>query len=556
MTPPRSILVFHTSFIGDLVLALPLLQTLRRTWPGTRIDIVAIPAAAALLNGHPALTEVISYDKRGTERGIQAASRLARRLRATGYEAALVPHRSLRSAAIVLAAGIPRRIGFTTSAGRMLFTSTVPYRPDHHESARDCDLLAPLGISPVPGELPLLFPSNDDRAAVDRLFAGWPGVQGRILVALAPGSVWETKRWPGYSMLAQMLIDRGFALALIGGTADADLCDSLARALPADRIVNCAGRLTPLQSAEVIRRSAVIVSNDSAPTHLGVAVRTPVVALYGATVPAFGFAPQGAFDTVVQTEGLSCRPCAIHGGKVCPIGTFVCMNAIAPSRVLSAVDDVITRAVPTVTLAGSADAAVRAAADVVRQGGVIVYPTETIYGVGADASNKDAVGKVFKAKRRHDGKPVLVLLPSADSLEPLAASVPPAARALMAALWPGPLTLIFRSSGCLPAEVTQGSGTIGVRVPSSEFCRRLLVACGRPLVSTSANISGEPAPRTVTAIQRAFGKDVDLYVEAGVLADSPPSTVVDVTGERLRIVRVGAITKEQIAHVVPDIVEG
>jgi heptosyltransferase-2 len=122
---------------------------------------------------------------------------------------------------------------------------------------------------------------------------------------------------------------------LIGGKEDADLCDKIASGAKEKNVFNTAGKLSLLQSAELIRRSRALVSNDSAPMHIAVAVGTPVVAIFGATVPAFGFAPRGISDVVIETNGLKCRPCSIHGGNECPIKTFECMLAIKPEMLLN-----------------------------------------------------------------------------------------------------------------------------------------------------------------------------------------------------------------------------
>jgi heptosyltransferase-2 len=162
------------------------------------------------------------------------------------------------------------------------------------------------------------------------------------LVAIAPGSVWNTKRWPKehFITLAKMLMDDGISIILIGGRDDLALCSEIRNALGGNA-VNAAGMLTLLQSSELIQRCVVLVSNDSAPVHLAAGVRTPVVAIFGATAPHFGFAPRGANDLVVEIDGLSCRPCAIHGGKRCPIKTFVCMNDLKPELVFTKVKMVI-----------------------------------------------------------------------------------------------------------------------------------------------------------------------------------------------------------------------
>jgi heptosyltransferase-2 len=347
MARPETILVFHTAFIGDIVLMVPMIHVLRRSFPQARISVVAIPASASVLRNNPAIDEIIEYDKKGRDRGVAAALRLARILKARRFDTAIVPHRSLRSAAIVRLAGIPVRVGFSTSSGKWLLTETVEYRKDLHEITRDLHLLKPLSVTAPDRELPELFPSEDDRLIVERLIAscerGGGGFDRRRMVAVAPGSVWKTKRWPRekYEDLCRLLLQEGASIVLIGGDDDMPLCREIASDLRDGRVLDASGSLSLLQSAEMIRRCSVLVSNDSAPLHLAVSVRTPVIAIFGATVPAFGFAPIGAHDTVVEIQGLKCRPCAIHGGNKCPVRTFDCMMRISPETVLDKVHEVM-----------------------------------------------------------------------------------------------------------------------------------------------------------------------------------------------------------------------
>ncbi len=343
MNAPRRVLIFQTAFLGDVVLTLPLAQALERALPGCSVSFVVIPAAASVLEGHPAVHDVIVYDKKKSQRGLSAALRLSGTLRGREFDVALVPHRSLRSALIVAAARIPRRIGFDTSAGRVLLTDRVPYRRDAHEIDRNLSLLAPLGLKDPEGTIvPVLHPLGRDREAVDALLrahtARVGGFDAAHIAALAPGSVWNTKRWPEgkFLALARSLRNSGIHLVLVGGLEDRALCGRIADGLGGEPL-NAAGELSPLQSAELIRRCRVLVSNDSAPAHLAMGVGTPVVAIFGATVPAFGFAPRGPLDRVIETAGLSCRPCSIHGGERCPIETFDCMERISPDTVLDAV---------------------------------------------------------------------------------------------------------------------------------------------------------------------------------------------------------------------------
>jgi heptosyltransferase-2 len=321
-----------------------MVQALKRTFPEGFISFVAIPVSAAVLLNHPSLDEVIEYDKKGTERGLRGMLRCAARLREGRFDTAIIPHRSIRSAFLPFLAGIPQRIGFSTSAGSFMLTEKVRDDRNRHEILRNLDLLRPLGIEGAL-ELPSLYPSADDRATVDRILAeGLPALHsGSRLISVAPGSVWETKRWPEakFAALTRRLTEDGFCVAVIGGPLDESLAERVASAGARGRTLSTAGRLSMLQSAEVIRRSEVLVTNDSAPMHAGVAMQTPVVALFGATIPGFGFGPVGSKDRIHQTDGLRCRPCSIHGGKRCPIGTFDCMQRIDPMDVAGTVEDIL-----------------------------------------------------------------------------------------------------------------------------------------------------------------------------------------------------------------------
>ncbi len=195
------------------------------------------------------------------------------------------------------------------------------------------------------------------------------------------------------------------------------------------------------------------------------------------------------------------------------------------------------------------DAPLVRAAGVLRSGGVVVYPTETLYGLGALATDARAVDRIHALKRRETGKPILVLAASRDEAAGLASRITPAADALMSAFWPGPLTLVFPVGEVFPPGLTQGGGSLGVRVPSSPLCLRLLELTGGPITSTSTNFTGGPALLSVPAIAAAFGEGVDLYLDSGEIPARAPSTVVDVTGEVPRLLRAGAISAQALNRV-------
>jgi heptosyltransferase II len=345
MTEPKNIVVIQTAFIGDAVLTLPLVQVARKKFPGSEVDIVVTPRSKDLFVNHPDIREVIAFDKRGEDSGMGGLLRLAKHLRSRSYDLALIPHRSLRSAALAMLAGIPGRIGFNKSAGRLLLTSTVPYRKELHEIDRNLSLLDALSVGSVRRELPRLYPSETDQKKVDRLLIELEVGNPEKLVAMAPGTIWNTKRWPRerFASLAVNFDESGLEVVLVGGTEDEGICNEIRTLSKSSKVHDASGSLTLLQSAELIRRCKLLVSNDSAPMHLATAVGTPVVAIFGATVPAFGFGPTGPFDVVVEVQGLKCRPCSIHGGEKCPIKTFDCMHNITHDRVFRDAMEILSR---------------------------------------------------------------------------------------------------------------------------------------------------------------------------------------------------------------------
>ncbi|MEZ4411393.1 MAG: lipopolysaccharide heptosyltransferase II [Gemmatimonadales bacterium] len=325
---PGPMLVIQTAFLGDVVLTTPLLSRLAARFGP--VDVVTTPAAAELLETHPAVRQVIRYDKRGTDSGLGGFRRLAERLAATRYAGVFLPHRSWRSAALAACAHIPDRIGFDDSPAAMLYTERVPRPRGGHESAR---LLALADGGRHEGAVPAvgLTLTDADRAAADawlkeRKIAG-------PFVAVAPGSIWGTKRWPGYAELVARLKQ---PVVVLGSAADSALADEVAAA-GAGRAHSAAGALSLRESAAVIARANLLVTNDSAPLHLATGVGTPVVAVFGPTTPAQGFGPIGAGSRVVEEKGLWCRPCSPHGPATCPLGHHTCMQAIGVERVLAAV---------------------------------------------------------------------------------------------------------------------------------------------------------------------------------------------------------------------------
>jgi L-threonylcarbamoyladenylate synthase len=189
------------------------------------------------------------------------------------------------------------------------------------------------------------------------------------------------------------------------------------------------------------------------------------------------------------------------------------------------------------------------AREVVRSGGVIAYPTETFYGLGADPANRVAIRRLFEIKGRPAEQPILLLIRDAGEVERWASGITPAAEVLMEKFWPGPLTLVFQARPDVMREITAGTGTIGLRMPGSPLTLKLLEVLGSALTGTSANISGGLSPQTAEEAADAIGGAVALILDGGRTAGGQPSTVVDAGRDLPRLIREGAVPFNDILAV-------
>jgi L-threonylcarbamoyladenylate synthase len=197
------------------------------------------------------------------------------------------------------------------------------------------------------------------------------------------------------------------------------------------------------------------------------------------------------------------------------------------------------------------EAALNQAASVVRDGGVIAFPTETFYGLGVTPWDSAAVQRLFALKGRSSASsPILVLIRHRKELESLITEISPSAELLMKACWPGPLTIVFRASSKVPPLLTAGTGTIGIRLSAAASLQRLLDAVGGPLTGTSANRSGALPAVTAQDVQASLGVDVDLILDGGRTPGGFASTVVDTTVMPVRLIREGALSRSAVLSVI------
>jgi heptosyltransferase-2 len=317
------IAIIQTAFIGDVALSLYLAQEIHELHPKAKITFVTTSQSTELARCANAIDEVIIFDKRRADSGLKGVSRIVNVLRNANVDCVFGLQRSARTAIIAALTRAKNSLGFSNATFSWLYKRTAPWELNKHEIERNRSLLEYFDDISIPENVPnveLSLPECDERY--------------KNCIALAPGSVWKTKRWieEHWSETAEELIAKGYRVVLIGGKDDAELCNHIAKSSGAESL---AGTTSLPQTLSLLRTARVLITNDSAPTHLAGLVRCRTVTIYGSTVPEFGFAPRGSKDIAVENKSLKCRPCGIHGKRECPLGTMGCMTSITPSDVIA-----------------------------------------------------------------------------------------------------------------------------------------------------------------------------------------------------------------------------
>lgn len=193
-----------------------------------------------------------------------------------------------------------------------------------------------------------------------------------------------------------------------------------------------------------------------------------------------------------------------------------------------------------------ADEDLMEAAEIIRAGGLVAFPTETVYGLGANALDEEAAKKIYAAKGRPSDNPLIAHISCMEELEPLVSRIPEAGRKLAEAYWPGPLTMVFPKSSVVPYGTTGGLDTVAVRMPSDPVARRLIALAGVPIAAPSANTSGRPSPTTAQHVWQDMNGKIEMILDGGPVGIGVESTIVDVSGQVPTLLRPGAVTMEML----------
>lgn len=332
------ILVIQTAFIGDAVLTLPMIQKLREVNSGSFVDVVCTPVTKEIFESSPSVRSVIVMDKRGVHKSFGAIYKLGKQLALKKYKKIYSPHRSFRSALLVLFSGVRETYGFDNSSFKFAFRHLVRYDKNCHEVKRNLSLV---GFDPGE-ELPDLLPVlkvND--AGIKKVGEFKQANKLDKYIVLAPSSVWNTKIYPTeyFRTIAKHFTDMGYKVVLMGSEKDSfKLKEFLTYN---DKLILAAGVFSLVESVELLRGASLLISNDSAPAHFGLCANIPVLMLYCSTVPGFGFYPYSRKSSYISIEGLECKPCGIHGKTECPIKTFDCGYKLTPDLVIKKTEELI-----------------------------------------------------------------------------------------------------------------------------------------------------------------------------------------------------------------------
>ncbi|MBT8382602.1 MAG: glycosyltransferase family 9 protein [Ignavibacteria bacterium] len=323
------ILIIQTAFAGDAILTLPMIQVLKKKHTNSLIDVLCIPATSEIFDASPAVNSSIVVDKKGAQKKFFSFIKFIKKLKTANYNKIYSPHRSFRSAFIVWLLHVKDSVGFSNSSIPFIFNEVVEYDSSAHEVLRNLNLID-VGLKDDNWKIqPEIIVSDFSKEKVKNFLS-----ENKLtrFISVAVGSVWETKKYPleYYKSIVKHFIDDDYKIVLIGGAEDKRLCDELED----ENTINTAGMFSFVETTELLKRTKLLICNDSAPTHLGMCADIPVLTIYCSTAPAFGFYPYNSRSNHLSYNELTCKPCGIHGHNECPIGTFDCGKLLKPEIVI------------------------------------------------------------------------------------------------------------------------------------------------------------------------------------------------------------------------------
>ncbi|MDY6801908.1 MAG: glycosyltransferase family 9 protein [Bacteroidota bacterium] len=314
-------LIIQTAFIGDVILATPLIEKLHHFYPDSQIDFLLRKGNKDLLRNHPYVDNIIIWNKK--QKKLKNLFCIIKRIRQKKYDYVINLQRFASTGIITAFSGAKLTAGFNKNPFSFTFSRSLKHEIGNgkHEVERNLQLIEEITDSSF--YKPKLYPTDEDFEIVSQY-------KMHPYICVAPTSVWFTKQFPAKKWIELLKnIKSGYQIYLIGGSGDKEACGQIIEQSGLNNITNLAGELTFLQTSALMQNAAMNYVNDSAPMHMASAMNAKTTAVFCSTVPAFGFGPLSGHSKVVETkENLDCRPCGLHGYKACPKGHFKCAYTI------------------------------------------------------------------------------------------------------------------------------------------------------------------------------------------------------------------------------------
>ncbi len=327
----KKILIIQTASLGDVVLSTPLIEKLHDFYPKADIDFLLKNGSESLLRYHPYLKRVMVWDK--SEEKYKRLWELLGIIRAEHYDLVVNVQRFASSGFLTAFSNAKLTTGFSKNPFALFFSKRIKHRIQKqgggvHEIERNLKLIEFVTDNTI--VKPRLYPSQHD-------FAHMSQYKTKRFITVSPASLWHTKQFPKEKWVGFISsLEPDWVIYFLGSDRDKTLIDNIISESNHNNSLNLAGRLTLLESAALMRDASMNFTNDSAPMHLASAMNAPVAAIFGSTIPAFGFGPLSEKSFIVETdENLACRPCGLHGHHKCPKKHFKCMSTIEIKKMLA-----------------------------------------------------------------------------------------------------------------------------------------------------------------------------------------------------------------------------
>jgi len=336
----NKILVIQTAFPGDAVLSLPMIRKLKEMNGESIIDVLCTPITKDIFQLAPYINEIIVIDKKGEHRSLRSFYNFTRMLRKRGYDKIYSPHRSFRTAFTVLLSGTRETYGFSNSSLFHVYKYLTEYKIDHHEVQRGFDLIGYNYTTDGWKILPEITVPPETEIKISNYLK--ESIDDSAFAVIAPGSIWATKKYPmeQFKVIIKYLISLGLKIIIIGGKDEEKTGDLLASEY-GENLVSTAGKFTFAESIALLKHAQILISNDSAPAHLGLIANIPVLTLYCSTIPEFGFYPYNEKSRWLSVSDLDCKPCGIHGYNKCPLKHFLCGYKLDTGMVISTIKEIL-----------------------------------------------------------------------------------------------------------------------------------------------------------------------------------------------------------------------